>query len=147
MSGQVWVSDRRGEGAAPPVDPERVRAAAAAVLAAEGRADANLSVTLTSDAEIATLHAEYLGVPGPTDVISFPLEDDVGPETVLGEVVVSVDTAAREAAERGTSLERELLLYVIHGSLHLLGYDDQSEPERARMHARQEALLAAFLGE
>lgn len=146
MSGpEVWASDRRAEGSAPPVDIERVRTAAAAVLVAEGRPEANLSVSLTDDEEIAVLHAEYLGVPGPTDVISFPLEDDFAPESVLGEVVVSVDTAAREATERGLPFEHELLLYVIHGTLHLLGYDDREEAERTRMHARQDELLARFL--
>ncbi len=152
---RVWVGDQRPEGGSLPVDLDRVVAAAATTLAAEGRPDAGLSVTLVDDAAIAELHQQYLGVEGPTDVISFPLDDEdeagdplgggEGPEPLLGEVVVSVDTAAREAAERGLPFERELLLYVIHGALHLLGYDDRQEPERARMHARQEALLEAFL--
>lgn len=147
---RVWASDQRPEGAEPAVDLDRVAAAAAAALAAEGRAGAGLSVTVVDDAAIAELHQRWLGVPGPTDVISFPLEEEdeaPGPEPLLGEVVVSIDTAAREARERGLPLERELLLYVIHGTLHLLGYDDQAEPERARMHARQEEVLAAFLAQ
>ena len=131
--------------AEPAVDLERVRGAAAAALTACGRAKANLSVTLVDDARIAQLHEKYLGIPGPTDVISFPLEDELEGPSVLGEVVVSVDTAAREARERGHAMDRELLLYVIHGTLHLLGYDDHDADDKARMEAKQEELLQAFL--
>lgn len=130
-----------------PVDLERVRRLAASVLRAEGRPEAALSVALVDDARISELHEQFLGDPDPTDVISFPLEDDLdlpGPR-LLGEVVVSTDTAAREAAERGLPFEREVLLYVAHGTLHLLGWDDHEDAERERMHARQEELLEAFL--
>jgi probable rRNA maturation factor len=128
------------------VDPKAIRALAEHVLEAEGRADATLSVTIVSDRAIAKLHRDYLDVPGPTDVISFPLEDELlGGVGVLGEVVVSADTAAREARARGLTFERELLLYVAHGTLHLLGYDDHAPRDRARMHKRQEALLSRFL--
>lgn len=130
------------------VDVAEARALAEHVLRAEGREAAGLSVAIVSDRAIAKLHREFLDVPGPTDVISFPLEDDVpGPACgdVLGEVVVSADTAAREARARRLPFRRELLLYVAHGTLHLLGYDDHAPRDRARMHARQEALLDAFL--
>ncbi len=131
------------------VSAERVRALAAHVLRAEGRPDAALSVTIVNDRRIAALHRDYMDVPGPTDVISFPLsdgDDDVeGLPTLLGEVVVSADTAAREARARRLPFERELFLYVAHGTLHLLGYDDHEPRERARMHRRQEALLEQFL--
>ncbi len=135
------------------VNAARVRALAAHVLRAERRPDAALSVTVVGDRRIATLHRDYLGVPGPTDVISFPLSDDdddvglggPGAPTLLGEVVVSADTAAREARARRLPFERELLLYVAHGTLHLLGYDDHDPRDRARMHRRQEALLERFL--
>ena len=140
----VEAGDLR-EPAEPAIDLERVRGAAALALTACDRGDAELSVTLVDDARIAELHERYLGIPGPTDVLSFPLEDDFEGPTILGEVVVSVDTAAREAQERGLTLERELLLYVIHGTLHLLGYDDRNPDDRARMEARQEELLEAFL--
>lgn len=131
------------------VNAERVRALAAHVLVAERRPDAALSVTIVGDRRIAALHRDWLGVPGPTDVISFPLSDDEAPlpgaPALLGEVVVSADTAAREARARGLPFERELLLYVAHGTLHLLGYDDHDPRDRARMHRRQEALLERFL--
>ena len=132
-----------------PLDPERVRGVAESVLAAEGRADAELSVALVTDERIAELHVRFMDVAGPTDVISFPLDLPDGVETPvappLGEVVVSTDTAAREAAARGHGFERELLLYVVHGTLHLLGYDDRDAGDRAEMEARQEELLEAFL--
>ena len=143
---EVEVADRQGR----PVDPARVAAAAAYTLEAEGCAQL-LSVTLVDDDEMAELHVRFSGVAGPTDVLAFPLADDGGPPLppelqLLGEVVVSTDTAAREAEARGHAFERELLLYVIHGTLHLLGYDDHEPSARARMHARQDALLEGFLG-
>jgi len=143
---EVEVADRQAR----EVDLERVAGAAACALEAEG-SDALLSVTLVDDEEMAELHVRFSGGPGPTDVLAFPFGDDDTPRppglALLGEVVVSTDTAAREGEERGHGFERELLLYVIHGTLHLLGYDDQDPAERVRMHARQEELLAAFLGE
>lgn len=122
------------------VDRRAVRGVAAHVLRAEGRPDAALSVTLVDDEAMAELHERYSKVPGPTDVLAFPLGDEL-----LGEVVVSTDTAAREAKERGLTLLRETLLYVTHGTLHLLGYDDHRAADRRVMHARQEELLESFL--
>jgi probable rRNA maturation factor len=128
------------------VDLAKVEALAAHVLVAEGRPDAALSVTLVDDEAMAELHARYSRVEGPTDVLAFPLEDGDGPGPgLLGEVVVSTDTAAREARARGLPFLRELLLYVAHGTLHLLGHDDHDPLPRRRMHRRQAALLAAFL--
>jgi len=141
---RVAVSDER-ESLDPALDLADAAAAAAAVLAAEGRADAHLSVALVDDERIAELHVEFMDVPGPTDVISFPLEDDGPGPQILGDVVVSVDTAAREARERGITCREELLRYVVHGTLHLLGYDDLEASERERMHARQEELLRRYL--
>ncbi|MCW8139092.1 MAG: rRNA maturation RNase YbeY, partial [Planctomycetota bacterium] len=90
MSVDVQVRYRRRR-----VDPARVRALALHVLVAEGRADAGLSVVVVNDRRIAALHRQFLDVPGPTDVISFPLDDDPlpGEPPLLGEVVVSADTA------------------------------------------------------
>jgi probable rRNA maturation factor len=126
------------------VDLRKVEALAVHVLIAEGRPDAALSVTLVDDEAMAELHARYSKVEGPTDVLAFPLEDGDGPG-LLGEVVVSTDTAAREARARKLPFLRELLLYVAHGTLHLLGHDDHDPLARRRMHRRQAALLAAFL--
>lgn len=145
---RVEVSDQRPPGSSP-LDLERLRAIACEALAGEGEDGVGLSVSVVDDAQMAELHVQYLGVEGPTDVLSFPLDDDddpEGPEPLLGEVVVSVDTAAREASERGISTDEELLRYVVHGTLHLLGYDDHDPADRERMWARQEALVAGFRG-
>lgn len=142
---RVLVSDQRPEGgpAVPPL--EAIKAVALHVLAAEGQPEAELSVTLVDDARIAQIHVDYMDIPGATDVISFPLGDPSDPIPILGEVVVSVDTAAREAQERGITLQEELLRYVVHGTLHLFGYDDHEPDDHAAMHARQEELLAEAL--
>lgn len=134
----VTIQEKRWRG-----DPARVRALVRAVLRAEGAGDRRVSVAFVDDREIARIHVGFLGVPGPTDVVSFPLEDEH--DDLLGEVVVSTDTAAREARARKLPLDREVLLYVVHGLLHLLGYDDHRAADRRRMHARQEELLEAFL--
>lgn len=91
-----------------------------------------VEVSLIDDAAIAAVHGEFMDDPTPTDVITFQ----------HGEILVSVETATRCAAEHGHAPEREALLYVIHGLLHLNGHDDLSEPARGTMHAAQERILA-----
>lgn len=108
-----------------------------------------LSVAVVGDPEMAELHERFLGVRGPTDVLAFPLapEGAGGPppsEIVIGEVVVSADTAAREAARRSTSLEKELALYAIHGTLHLVGYDDRTAADRRRMRRGERKYLEVW---
>jgi probable rRNA maturation factor len=141
----VLVSDQRPEGGPTPPALDEIAAVARHVLQAEGQPDSELSVTLVDDERIAEIHVDYMDIPGATDVISFPLSDPEDPIPILGEVVVSVDTAAREAAERGISLREELLRYVVHGTLHLFGYDDHEPDDYAAMHARQEELLGQAL--
>ncbi len=85
-----------------------------------------------TDDEIARVHGEYLDDPTPTDVITFH----------HGEILISADTAVRVAGELGQPADREALLYLIHGLLHLNGHDDHEEESRDLMHARQEAILA-----
>ena len=92
-----------------------------------------LAVLLVSDRRIADLHQKFMGIAGPTDVITFQ----------HGEIFVSVETAARQAAEFRTSLERELRLYVVHGILHLLGFEDTTEAAAHEMERAQEQVLAA----
>ena len=90
-----------------------------------------LEVSLVDDESIARVHGEFMDDPTPTDVITFP----------HGEILISVETAIRAAAEQGHPTEREVLLYVVHGLLHLNGHDDLSEPARTRMHQEQERIL------
>jgi probable rRNA maturation factor len=86
----------------------------------------HVSLLVTGDAEIAALHASYLGDPTPTDVISFPIDDGA-------EIVVSRETAKRVARAHGHALRAELALYVVHGILHVAGFDDVAPRERRRM--------------
>jgi probable rRNA maturation factor len=118
----------------------RIVAALRAALAAEKCPRADLSVALVDDDTIARLHEEHLNIAGPTDVLTFDLRDGDG-TGLDGEIVLSVDTAAREAAARGHSLEAEVILYAVHGVLHLLGYDDHTRAAARRMHAREDELL------
>ena len=106
----------------------------------EGYPSVSLSVAFVDDATIQNLHHQYLGMDTPTDVLSFPLQDEEE-DNYLGEVVLSIDTARREAQRRGHSFEAEIMLYLIHGVLHLLGYNDQAEGEREAMEGRQNELL------
>jgi probable rRNA maturation factor len=102
-------------------------------------ADGELSVTLVTEQEIAELHERYMDEPGPTDVLSFPQDDEPagnGQPRVLGDVVICPAVASRQNAH----LDAELRLLLVHGILHLLGYDHQEEEERRRMWDRQEAL-------
>jgi probable rRNA maturation factor len=123
---------------------------ARALLRHLGMPDAELSVVLCDDAFIHDLNRQWRGKDAPTDVLSFAMgegEDaDVNPD-VLGDIVISVDTCARQAAALGHAPERELRVLLVHGLLHLLGYDhEESEAEAAEMRA-QEAVLLRVLGE
>ena len=123
-----------------PLDVDRLRAAVLLTLQRHQCRPASLSITYVDDQQITQLNQQYLDRPGPTDVLSFDLAD---PDTagIDGQVVVSVETAQRQAGERGHPLEAELALYTIHGVLHLLGYDDRQEDQARRMHAREDELL------
>lgn len=104
-----------------------------------------LDVALVCDRRMASLHRRYKGVPGTTDVLTFNLRDDpeadpsAGP--IEGDLILCVPEARRQAARRGHDIRLELLLYAVHGLLHLLGYDDHSAAKSRRMHAREDELL------
>ncbi|HKA53396.1 MAG TPA: rRNA maturation RNase YbeY [Candidatus Binatia bacterium] len=101
----------------------------------QGRAE--LSLALVTDPEIHALNHRYRGKDKPTDVLSFPLADALQP-SLLGDVVISIETAARQARRRGHSLREELQTLLIHGILHLLGYDHEvSRSEAARMRRKE----------
>lgn len=128
-------------GREPPLLSDRaIRAAAEAALAHGGRAGAELEVVLVDDERLASMHGEWLGDDTPTDVITFDLGDDTaGP---VGELYVSEPCARRVAAEQGLDPGRELALYVVHGALHLCGFDDHEPADRARMRAAERDVLA-----
>lgn len=129
------------------VKTRRIRSLALQVLQAENcTADTEVSILLTDDESITMLNGEYRGLQEPTDVLSFSQHegDDefAAEENLLGDVVISVETAKRQADERGADLDSEIDMLLVHGLLHLLGYD-HAEPEEAdKMFARQAELLA-----
>jgi probable rRNA maturation factor len=102
---------------------------------------AQLSVGLVDEADMAALHRRYLGRRGATDVLSFQIDRDRRGRTTAGEVVICVPVARRAAAVRGIALKNELLLYALHGMLHLCGFDDRTEPAFVAMHAKEDELL------
>jgi len=101
-----------------------------------------VSVAIVDDATIASLHGRYLNDPAPTDVLSFVLE--TGPEHLEGEVVVSYDTAVTRAKELHVPVTSELLLYVVHGTLHLVGYDDVTPALRHKMRIAEKEVFEAL---
>jgi len=113
------------------------------VAEAEGADFVELEVAVVSSRRIAELNRKYLGHAGATDVITFDLSDQaLG--GIRGMVVVCSDVAREQAALRRGGLQRELLLYITHGLLHLLNYDDTTDEQAQKMYARQEKLLANF---
>jgi probable rRNA maturation factor len=108
-----------------------------AIVAAARSSDApihhvgTVEFSFVSDETIAKVHGEFMGDPTPTDVITFQ----------HGEILISLDTAQRQAGEHGEPYEREVVRYMVHGLLHLADWDDREESERMEMHRVQEAIL------
>jgi probable rRNA maturation factor len=128
----ILVSDRQSE----PVDRDGLIELARATLHAEGEARSELSISFVTAEEMTDLHRSYLAEEGPTDVLSFPL-DEIGEDgvRVLGDVVIAPAVAAANRPEDPAS---ELRLLLVHGILHLLGHDHEAEDDRAAMWAKQE---------
>jgi probable rRNA maturation factor len=135
------------------------------VLTARGvKGETEVSLLFVDEDAIAALNEQFLGKSGPTDVLSFPIEDEPGPSgrspdlggsgpgtspeegslTLLGDVVICPAVAARNAAEHGVSLDDEVALLVVHGLLHLLGMDHEEDAEAERMEALEQELLARY---
>jgi probable rRNA maturation factor len=123
------------------VSPARLRAVARRTLAALGRADREVHVTVVDDRRIRALNTRYLGIRRATDVLAFDLAGP-DPGRLWGEVIVSVETAARQARRLGVPLATELDLLVVHGLLHLAGYDDHGPRRARRMHERAREILS-----
>jgi probable rRNA maturation factor len=128
----------------------RLRAAVEETLRQELQAG-EVTVVVTDDEGIQELNRDFLGQDAPTDVLAFGVQEEDGPFVAapeaggyLGDVIVSYPQAAAQAAEQGHPVERELDLLVVHGVLHLLGYDHAEEGEKAAMWARQEEVLGAL---
>jgi len=117
--------------------------AALAFLNAAGEVRARV----VNDAEMAAAHLKYSGIPGTTDVLTFDLRDPCdhpAEEPLDVDLWICVDEARRHAADHGHTVERELLLYILHGVLHCRGFDDHTEEDHARMHAEEDRILAAI---
>lgn len=159
----VFVADEQVEVV---FDPERYAALACHVLDAERvRREAELSVMFVDEETIADLQLRFLGLEGPTDVLAFPMDEELvesgrqpdqggrGPgappdpsdaPVVVGDVVICPGVAARQAAGHGWSVEEEMELLVAHGVLHLLEYDHADDDEATGMRRRERELLASF---
>ncbi len=100
-----------------------------------------LSIALVGDERMSDLHQQFLNIAGPTDVLTFPLDHDQIGRPTAGEVVICIPEARRRSAAEGTELGREVLLYALHGLLHLSGFDDRTKPGFRAMHAKEDAIL------
>ena len=163
MSLDVFAADEQADH---PVAVARWSRLARAVLEAEGIvSDTEVSLLFVDEATIASLHERFLDKQGPTDVLSFPIEDEadrsgrspdeggtgpgsIEPDTgrllLLGDVVICPAVAARNAVDHEVSLDDELALLVVHGILHLLGMDHEVDAEAERMEQREQQLLTRF---
>ena len=146
---EEWDSSRSWE----PI----VRKAAEAAIAesafpdlADSERAVEMSVTLTSDANVRELNAHWRGKDKPTNVLSFPMADDLdfaranlaGPELLLGDIVLAHGVCAAEASDKGLGFEDHAAHLLVHGTLHLLGYDHQDDGQAADMEAREVRALA-----
>ncbi len=112
---------------------------------------AEVGVVFADDAYIRELNRDYRGIDAATDVLSFALDEGEEPavqggpaEALLGDIVISLETAERQAAEFGHGLEREMAYLTVHGMLHLVGYDHEEESAKAEMRRQEEKILAAL---
>jgi probable rRNA maturation factor len=132
---RILVDDRQDR----PVDLDDLVELAGAVLRGEGLPAAELSVSFVTPAEMEELHVRYLGEPGPTDVLSFPLDEGVDGIRLLGDVVICPEVATVNVdGGAAHAVDDELRLLLVHGILHLLGHDHEEGAERDAMWAKQE---------
>ncbi len=122
------------------LDVRRLRRDAEKMLDGLGCSERILSILVTDDRQIEWLHLQWMGLEGPTDVMSFPMDSGAGPGPapwVLGDIVISAETAARR---KPRDPQAEVTRYLIHGLLHLVGYDHRLSSQRLRMNRRAQRL-------
>ncbi|MDE0317996.1 MAG: rRNA maturation RNase YbeY [Candidatus Poribacteria bacterium] len=126
-------------------DIQIAQKAVLATLDAHNIEDYEVSILLTDDLHMTELNLEYRGIDAPTDVLAFAMREGEDSEmmlsTILGDVVISLETAERHATTEKHSLEEEVAFLTVHGMLHLLGYDHQTQEEAAAMFNKQETIL------
>lgn len=108
------------------------------------RPPAAVSIALVGDTKMAALHQQFMNVPGTTDVLTFELEHDARGRCIAGEIVICPSYAKREAKRRKIDVDHELLLYALHGLLHLSGYDDLTPADHRKMHREEDRILTAI---
>lgn len=116
--------------------------------------DADLAIVFVNEADMETLHIQWMDEPGPTDVLSFPMDElrpgsqtEITPAGLLGDIVVCPTVAAKQAKAAGHPTINEILLLTTHGILHLLGFDHAEPDEEKEMFDLQKEILAAFLAQ
>ena len=119
---------------------QQIRDVVCKVWEMENGPEARVDVVLMDEGEHSRLHGEFLNDPSATDVMAFPYDDD----DCFGELLVNVEMAARVAAEHANTPAQECTLYVVHGCLHLLGYDDHEEQDRVAMRAAEARVMQAL---
>jgi probable rRNA maturation factor len=143
---EVWITNIQNKIA---VETSFLRDVVAEALRLQGYQNPpDVSVALVDDSYIRMLNREYRGVDQPTDVLSFPMDPDecAHGEPTLGDIVISVERAREQAREFKHPLRREVALLAVHGLLHLLGYEDETEAGASAMWSRQKELLEKILG-
>ncbi len=121
----------------------QLRETARIVLEGEGVKEAKISLAFVDNPTIHRINKQFLDHDEPTDVITFPLSN-AGAKLLEGELVIGVEVALAQAQERGHAVEAELCLYVIHGLLHLCGYDDKKPRDAAEMRVKEKEYLEAL---
>lgn len=135
----ILESDRTPAGAGE-IDTDRLAATLAHLAALAGAPGGAVTVAIVDDARMRELHERYHGDPSTTDVLSFDMRDAPG-DAMAGDLVLCLDEARRQAADRGHDVATELLLYGLHGLLHLMGHDDREPDDARRMHQLEDELL------
>lgn len=128
-----------------PIDKGKIKKLVTGVLKAEREGkNAELSVVFVDNKRIKEINRSFLGHNYATDVLSFHYHEPSLKNNITGEIIISVEMAAKLAQKRGYSIEGEVALYLVHGLLHLLGYDDKQKGDAKKMHQREGELLSNF---
>lgn len=144
------VNIQLADGVSSPLGLDRIESAALQAMQMAGASpDAEVTIVLTDDNELQHLNREFLGIDAPTDVLSFPA-DFIDPDSqhpYLGDILVSIPRASQQADLQNHSVKQELLLLIVHGVLHLLGYDHAEEAEKMEMWSLQDQILSQISGD
>ena len=124
-----------------PIDKKRIRKLVKSILEIEKK-DAELNIVFIDNKRIKEINKTFLGHNCPTDVLSFAYKEPSSKNNITGEIVISVEMAAKLAQKHGYAVEGEIALYLVHGLLHLFGYNDKLKRDAKKMHEREGELLS-----